>query len=193
MNKGKDICPYIIINNKPISVIEGEYYAPLRCVPGISMFYQISNYGNIWDEVIGGVIDFGYDINGHVIVVLETCNGPIIERVDKLMLMTFKPVENMNKLYVKHRLNTRTNFIDLKDEEDSIYWTNKPVSEDVYITSEYNSKQEINTQQCINICLMLQAGYNGAEISKVLGVKSSIVDNIKSRRSWKGISCIYSW
>ena len=193
MDKRKVVSPYIIINNKPISFIEGEYYAPLRCVPGISNFYQISNYGNIWDEVIGCVIDFGYDIYGHVIVVLETCNGPIIERVDKLMLMTFKPVENMDKMYVKHRLNNVTNFIDLKDEEDSIYWTNKPVKEDRYITCEYNTQQEITIEQCINICVMLQAGYNGAEISKVLGVKSSIVDNIKSRRSWKGISIMYSW
>lgn len=192
MNKNV-IKPYIIINNKPISYIEGEYYAPLRCVPDISMFYQISNYGNIWDEVIGSVIDFGYDIFGHVIVALETKNGPVIERVDRLMLMTFRPCENMDKLYVKHTINSRTNYIDLKDEPDGIYWVNHPVDENVYITNSYNNTQEIDTEKAINCCLLLQAGYDATEISNILKMKRSIVDNIKSRRSWRNISCIYSW
>lgn len=43
------------------------------------------------------------------------------------------------------------------------------------------------------ICEYLQNGYKAKDISKLLGIKKYIIDNIKYRSAWTSISCNYIW
>lgn len=73
------------------------------------LHYSINNFGNIRNDLTGKQLKPQKNIYGYMVILLYDNGKPLHFQIHRLILETFKPVENMQNLQVNHIDNNRSN------------------------------------------------------------------------------------
>lgn len=186
-----------------IPSLEGEYWKPINreLYPKIKPVYWISSKARIYNAKTKKFIttrkldeskhsspyykvNLQIDIDGH--------SYSDVFLVHRLMMSTFFPCENMQKLLVNHKDGNKYN-----DELDNLEWATaseniihaintglfKPVYGEEHCCATITNESAI---QIIN--LLFSRKYTHAQIANKFGTSISVVDSIACGKSWKHLT-----
>ena len=162
--------------------------------------FLIGNHGTIYD-VLNNYIIKGFLSNGYKYVCL---NGNSIS-VHRLIMITFNPIPNMNKMEVNHKDgNVLNNYYHPNPILSNLEWCthqqNVQHAYDIklnnpsYGENKYNAKY--TDKEVRKICEMLQDGYSSTEIGKELGRNDwsfyRFISNLRLGKAWTWMTKDYN-
>lgn len=175
-----------------------------QAAPGVLPYYAISNYGRIWHVYENKFMSTTKDNNGHRIAILRMQDGTSKTfRVHRLLMLTFKYEEyiEMTQKYPEfdivatHIGNKSRNYVDFPGVPDNIVWKTQqfiPEEVDKVVYKEARGNAAITTDTAHRICQMIKdKNLNHTQIAQLCNTTVAMVENIKYKRSWKHVSCLY--
>lgn len=155
-------------------------------INGVNKKYTIDTYGNIYDVELGRYKKQILHRKGYLKVSFYVNGKDKKFFVHRLVLMTFHPVEGMEKLQVNHiDGNKQNNYI------DNLEWCTNSENQKhacqhglVSRKGTKNSQAKLTEEQVIEIADMLMDGKTLKEIANIYGVKSTTISFIRTKRHW---------
>lgn len=160
-------------------------------IPGITFNqeYQIDDEGNIYSPYNGfHKLNPSPTKKGYYRIVLQTSNGRKTFQVHRLVLQTFNPIENMDKLQVNHidgdKSNNNLNNLEWCSCKENI---NHGHENGLYHPARgqkvYGNK--LKEEEVLEICELLKnSNMSLREIGELYGVSKHCIYDIKRKRSW---------
>lgn len=200
------IIPAVVIPNNidniyttdPVYIV--EFWKPITndIVYNVKPYYIISNYGRLFSKKSNKFINGGLTPNGYNTISLQTYDGHFCTSINRLVLLTFCPIENPDDYESNHidcnRLNNKLNNLNWKTPiENSQYameYGNGLRAEDSPVSIYTNEDIEL-------ICSKLEDGWVPSEIAKLFPQYNfnnlcGAIRHIKNGYSWKSISSKYN-
>lgn len=161
-----------------------KYVTP-DIVPGVYPYYMVSNCGRIYHRYLERIMSPGLETSGYLFILLSTEFGQKTIQVNRLVLITFCPIQNPEMYQANHKNGNKLN-----NHLSNLEWTTR--SENIihsYRTGLHISPTSITQDQAIKIVEMLiENKYMCKEIASILGVSVNIVESIKKKESWKHLT-----
>lgn len=191
--------PYINKNIiEPISFInDEEIWLPINKIkPEIREFYYISSHGRVFSN---GNINFRFSKSKYLsfemsntgyyrVHLLRNDGSAGHYSVHRLVLCTFNPVENMDKLIVNHidgnKLNNHLNNL----EWTTYYGNTKHAICNNMVPWKIGDEcswSSINSEIADKIAYMISLGIPQYKISEIFGCNKSVITNIANGISWR--------
>lgn len=160
--------------------------------------YMIDKEGNIWSPYRGGkYLHPAPTKKGYYRIVLQTTNGRKTFQVHRLVLETFKPVDNCDKLEVNHKDGDKSN-----NKLENLEWCTG--SFNVRHSLENNLKipargelvggSVLKEEEVLKICEYLKnSNLSLKEIGELFGVSKSCIFDIKRKKSWSWLTKDYTF
>lgn len=177
--------PFDVIN--PNIILDGEEFEYItdEIVSGVYPYYMISSYGRVYHRYLESFMKPGLETSGYLFITLSTNSGPRIIQLNRLVLMTFNPISNMNELQANH-----INGIKTDNRLINLEWTTR--SENIihaYRTGLHKPVTTISEDQAQQVVNMLKENnLQCKEIAKILNINENIVNSIKKKESWKHLT-----
>lgn len=162
--------------------------------------YYVSNYGRIYSSISNKILKPSIDNGGYENVCLHLSihrpNGgrtQIIKRVNRIVMITFCPIENYENLQVNHIDNNRRNnciwnlewCTPIENTRHSILYGYK---NHVNYSGINNPMHKLNNDDIITIIELLKSQkYSYEQISKLFNISSSAIKSIADGNAW---SCL---
>ena len=160
--------------------------------------YMINELGEIWSPYAGGrFLSPSPTEKGYLRIVLQTSNGRKTFQVHRLVMATFKPIDNMENYEINHIDGNKNN-----NSLNNLEWC----------TGSFNVRHSLDTGlkipargeavagnkltecQVLEICeLLLSNQYSLAEIGKKYGVSKHCIFDIKRKKSWEWLTKNYDF
>mgnify|MGYP002521718225 CR=1 FL=1 len=190
-----------------IELLQDEIFKPLICdqYNDILKIYMISNKGRVYN------IDSERFVSTRHIVLGENyyyrvnlkCDGShngMKKRVfsmHRLLMMVFKPTDNMEKLVINHIDGDKSNN-DLSNLEWCTFSENTLHAYSTGLAPKIHGEDcahtTISKKTAIKICeLYMKSNYTKKEIANICGTTESVVKNITTHNSWNDISDVYDF
>lgn len=169
-------------------------------VPGVvfNQKYLIDENGVIWSPYRGGkILSPSPTKKGYYRIVLQTNIGKKTFQVHRLVLMTFKPCDNMDTLEVNHIDGDKSN-----NHLDNLEWCSGSMNVrhsletglKIPARGEQISCHKLTEEEVIEICERLKRGRESLqEIANSYGVSKHTVFDIKRKRSWRWLTEDYKF
>lgn len=172
-----------------------EVWLPVNNIFNLKDYYYISNYGRVYSKFSDTLISLRNNAKGYKLVSLRTNTDSIKSiLVHRLLMVTFKPIENFELYDVNHIDGIKYN-----NHIDNLEWvTRKENIIHAYTTGlnyscENSLNATINNDIAKEICKMLETNiYTTSEIANVFNIPTHIVYDIKRGHTWKQISSNYN-
>lgn len=170
-----------------------------QAVPGIKPYYMVSNHGRVYSNFINRIMLETTNNSGYQTVILSTTNGPKIQLVHRLVLMTFGYIEGCNILDVNHKNTCKGhNWV------WNLEWnTRKENMAHAYENNlcklgEDSNSGKLTNNEVIKICGMLQEGIPINDICLSINNESSknikaVIYSILEGVAWQHISKDYNF
>lgn len=94
---------FIVADNMKISPDEIFVDLTENGCPGILNYYQISNYGRVYNKFTNSFLVPQMGTDGYYSLELSTVNGPKRFRLNRLVMMAFEPISNPEQKVVNHK------------------------------------------------------------------------------------------
>ena len=176
-----------------------EQWKKIDFIPGILPNYWISNYGRVYNESTGYVMDGHIIPNGYVIVTFSTIDGgKMYCHVHRTLMLAFYPIPDPENYVVNHKDGVKSH---------NWYWnlewtTQKGNVEHAFETGlrkcgEDSSHAVFTNEQVHAVCKCMQDGMNLYELSRtVFGMEPNqqirtLCINVYGKKFWKEISSQY--
>ena len=165
-------------------------------IDGVKKKYTIDVYGNIYDIKEKKYRKQIPNKKGYLKVSFYVNGKDKRFFVHRLVLMTFNPVEGMEKLQVNHiDGNKQNNYV------GNLEWcTNSENQKHAYRIGlnkskpgEQNPSAKLTEQEVIEIADMIMAGVTHKEIAERFGISTITVSAIRSKRHWEYILKDYNF
>lgn len=172
----------------PEFIYPGEIfrYVTDDIVPGVYPYYMVSNFGKVYHRYLKIIMKPGLETSGYYFIILSTINGQKIVQMNRLVLMTFNPINNPENYQANHINGNKLN-----NELSNLEWTTRSEN----ITHAYKtglhpkpSNTIIDIETAKKIVCMLDMGKKCKDIAYILDVNENIVNSIKKKESWKEVS-----
>lgn len=179
------------IVQKPINIFEYEYWLPIS-LPNIQPYYFISTYGRVFSTKYNKFFKCSINGRGYQEISMRTLDNKRVQyRLHRVVMMTFNPINDMDKYMVNRIDGIKThnwiwnlewcdNTYNIK--EAMIYGLKKP------IVGELHGMCKITDYEAEMVCqLLIQQQYTYDEISYIVGgnVSYSMVNSIANGRTHK--------
>lgn len=180
------IIPMDFIDPNILEIGEKLEYVTPNIIDGVYPYYMVSTSGRVYHRYLERFMSPGLETSGYLFVQLSTSHGPKIVQLNRLVLMTFNPIENP-ELY-------QANHIDGNKINNHLYnleWTTRSENQiHAYKTGLHKpSNVLIDEDTALKIVQLLETNnYQCREIAIMLGVSENIVNSIKKKESWKHLS-----
>lgn len=147
--------------------------------------YLISNFGNVYSIKRQSLMAINYNGNYRQVMLYGTHGKTICARIDRLVMMTFYPIENMDKMQVNHR-DTNTN----NDCIFNLEWCT-PAQNTLYADmngSRIKNYKNINKDILENIAIELRdRKISQSKIAKKYNVSIDVVEGISMGKHHKDL------
>lgn len=177
-----------------------EDWKRIDFIPDLPPIYWISNYGRVYNESTGYIMDGHILPNGYELMSFYKTNGDRIWcHVHRLLMLAFHPIPNP-ELYVVNHKNGKKH----QNYDDNLEWTDQKGNvEHAFATGlrqcgEGSSHAIFTNDQVHKVCKCMEDGMNLHELSQtVFGIAptqqiKSLCTNIYSKKFWKEISSNYN-
>lgn len=162
--------------------------------------YWISNYGRVYNEQSGYIMQGHIVNNGYVVVSFRNIyNKRIYCHVHRVLMLTFYPIENEDKFVVNHiDGNKQHNFL------WNLEWTTQKGNvKHAFDTGlrkcgEYSSHNIFTDQEVHSVCKYMEQGYDINQISEMVFHSTPtpqikvLCINISNKKGWTHISSLYN-
>lgn len=191
---------YTIINNIP--TLENERWIKVneKAFPLLKPVYYVSNKARIYNTSTKHMLKTRclnetnsspyYKVNLQIEIDGKSYGQVFL--IHRLMMMSFYPVKNMDKLYVNHKDGNKFN-----DELSNLEWTTasenithayklglfKPSHGENHVCATISKNDAIEIRD-----LLLKRIYTQSEIAEIVGTTESIVSSIATRKAWKEVT-----
>lgn len=161
-------------------------------VPDVYDYYMVSNFGRIYNKYKGIFLKPGLSGSGYLFVYLSTYHGQQMVQVHRLVMLTFFPIENPDKMQVNHENGIKTENTVL-----NLSWVTRSENQKhAYKTGLHPRDTNITEEMVLQICdLLVTEKYTNKEIATIVGngVTENIVSGIKQKSSWKDVTKDYTF
>ena len=160
--------------------------------------YMIDENGNIWSPYRGGkYLHPSPTQKGYYRIVLQTSKGRKTFQLHRLVLETFNPIENCDKLEVNH-INGDKSDNTLKNLEWCTGSFNVKHSLETGLKTpargENISGSKLTEQQVLEICdLLKNSNLSLQDIGNKFGVSKHCIFDIKRKKSWTWLTTDYTF
>lgn len=134
------------------------------------------------------------DIRGYKSVSIVYDDGKRrMRQVHRLVLETFAPVDNQEKLQVNHidgvKSNNNLNNLEWCTSKENIVHAHKLglIKSKRNQNGEKNNLSKLTDEKVIKIIDMIKKGAKNPEIAELFGVKDNTISNIRTGHTWKHI------
>ena len=151
-----------------------------KSIPGYDGMYEVSNYGRVKSlkRKIHKFLKPAANHAGYLVVALSKDGKVKQYKVHRLVLMTFNPVENMDKLDVNHKDGNKLN-----NNLDNLEWCTR--SENInhsyqnglqkVVTNPHGTFNVLNQEQLNRIYELHSEGLTDKEIANIIGCSRELV------------------
>lgn len=189
----------IIPNQNEMFMNELWFKLSDKVIPNIAPIFLISTWGRLYNSETRNYLpkDIMYDKNHYITVRLKLQDGtPIHEQIHRLMMLSFFYVDNHESLEVNHKDGIKYhNWIwnlEWMTHKDNM---NHAVENKLFRYGQEHSNSKLTDEQAEEICKLIAEGKSPSEIENIVNLDfcnvQKIVQNIKLKHSWKGISSKY--
>lgn len=160
--------------------------------------YMIDEEGNIWSPYRGGRFLKAFPTEkGYYRIVLQTSEGRKTFQVHRLVLETFNPIENCDKLEVNH-INGDKSDNTLKNLEWCSGSFNVRHSLETGLKKPARGESvggnKLTEEQVLEICELLKnSNLSLQEIGKKFNVSKHCIFDIKRKKSWSWLTTNYTF
>lgn len=180
----------------PIDTMPGEIWTKITedNIENIKPYYIVSNFGRIYniysEKYLTGTIGTG----GYRYCVIRLQNNcKITKKFHRIVLQAFCPNIYKENYVVNHIDGNKLNNCVWNLEWCTVQENNIHAKETGLILSGTNHPRASVTEEQVNeICKLLEQGIHTAEIYKITGISSHIIESIKNKRTWTNISKFYN-
>ena len=160
--------------------------------------YMIDEEGNIWSPYRGGRFLKSFPTEkGYYRIVLQTSEGRKTFQVHRLVLETFNPIKNCDKLEVNH-INGDKSDNTLKNLE----WCSGSFNVRHYLETGLKKHARVDSigenklteEQVLEICKLIKnSNLSLQEIGKKFNVSKHCIFDIKRKKSWSWLTTNYTF
>ena len=161
--------------------------------------YSISNYGRLFDHTRGVFMNINYTQDGYQQITLSCKDGSKKNiRINRAVLMTFNPVDNMDKLEANHKDCVRdNNFI------FNLEWMTKSENNKYCYTTmrrnnigENNPNSKLKESDVIKIYNLKNQNYTSTQILNELGFEvnnsnRAMINRVIRGETWSHLYNVY--
>lgn len=161
--------------------------------PEIKDCYIINEKGEIWNVNTGNKISTKVEKDGYLRVsLMKYPKGTTYRQVHRLMMMAFRPVENMEKLQVNHldgnKLNNDFSNLEWVTPQQNIQhaWKTGLATKEHLIGEKTNFSNHSEEEAKAVVELLKTNLYTDKQIQEKLGITTrGFVDKIRRRETWR--------
>ena len=154
-----------------------------------SGLYAIEENGEVYSYTKKDYMKTSIDKDGYVTISLKNQNNGYSHfGIHRLLMIAYKPVQNMEELTVNHIDGNKLN-----NSLDNLEWCT--ASENTYLAhktnlnntrGEHHGKAKLSEKQAKRVIQMIKEGKGTKEIRKEIPfITKNIVNSIKHNRTWK--------
>ena len=170
---------------------------PQSQIPGIYDYYQISNYGRVYNKYTRNILIQQTGTDGYYTVGLSGTFGAKPFRINRLVMMGFYPIDHPEKYDVNHKdCNPNNNHLSNLEWATRSQNIQHAYDNGLMKKGEDGPTAKITNETAHEICGYIEAGFKYTEIVEMLpnrNVTYGIVQNIGRGRDWKDISSQYNF
>lgn len=150
--------------------------------------YYISQDGKVYNSKTNKYLKGSLDKDGYRRFRLNGLNVSF----HRILMETFNPVENMDKLEVNHINgnkddNTLTNLEWATREENMKHLVSSNLSKKCSNKGIQNGRAKLNEQDVLEIRKLLQEGLSSSKIANRFGVGKTAISDIKNGKTWSHV------
>jgi hypothetical protein len=169
---------------------------PQSQIPGIYDYYQISNYGRVYNKYTRNILIQQTGTDGYYTVGLSGTFGAKPFRINRLVMMGFCPIDHPEKYDVNHKdCNPNNNHLSNLEWATRSQNIQHAYDNGLMKKGEDGPNAKITNDMARQVCELLEKGLKFEEIVNIVGgnLTYGIVQNISQGRDWVDISKNYNF
>jgi hypothetical protein len=195
-----------VYNNRPIywiptddmKIAPDEIFVDLTdfCIPGLHNYYQVSNYGRVYNKYTNKMMHLQIGTDGYFQVSLSGSFGSRLLRVNRLVMMAFYPIPNHDIMVVNHLDgNPKNNHISNLEWATRSRNTKHAYDIGLMKKGEEGYTSIISNETAHKICKCLETNMTFQDIVNTVGGNCTvnIVQSILHGGSWTDVSSQYDF
>ena len=164
--------------------------------PNIKDCYYITDQGEIYNKNTGNILKQKKELDGYIRVsLMKKTGGTTYVQLHRVLMMAFKPIENMKKLQVNHidgnkENNILSNLEWVTAKQNIQHAIQNNLMNFDYLYGEKSNLSNYTEKDAIRVIELLKSNlYTDKQISKITGYPiRSFIAKIRRKETWKYLS-----